>query len=76
METIILELLQKLHPATDISSDARLFDDGVLDSMDIVLLVTSLNQTFDIRIPATEILPDNFNSVRDIAHMIERLTDI
>ena len=76
MEQKIIEILKKMHPDADVAGGIALVDEGVLDSLDIVTLVTELNATFDIRIPALEILPDNFNSAAAIAAMIERLDDV
>lgn len=76
MEQRIVDILKQLHPQTDVAVCERLVDDGVLDSMDIVTLVSELNAAFDVRIPAAEILPDNFNSVRALADMIRRIDDI
>ena len=76
MEQKIIEILNKMHPEADVEHSTSLVDDGVLDSLDIVTLVTELNAAFDIRIPATEILPDRFNSVRDMCEMVRRLDDI
>lgn len=76
MEEKIVEILKKMHPDACLDGSVRLFDDGVLDSLDIVTLVTELNVAFDVRIPATEILPDNFNSVEALADMVRRLDEV
>ena len=52
-----------------------LIDDGVLSSLDIIQLIGALNDEFDISIPATEIVPANFNSVDAMTAMVERLAD-
>lgn len=75
MEEKILEILRQIHPDAPVES-ACLVDDGILDSLDIVTLVTALNAAFDVRIPAVEILPDNFNSVLAIAEMLRRIDDV
>ena len=76
MEQKVIEILKKMHPDADVAGSVRLVDDGILDSLDIVTLVTELNAAVDVRIPAIEILPDNFNSVGAIVAMIERLDDV
>ena len=76
MEQKIIEILKKMHPDADVENSTSLVDDGVLDSLDIVTLVAELNAAFDIRIPATEILPDRFNSVGAMCEMVRRLDDI
>jgi acyl carrier protein len=75
MEEKILEILRQIHPDAPVAGEG-LVDNGILDSLDIVTLVTMLNAAFDVRIPAVEILPDNFNSVAAMAEMIERLDDV
>lgn len=76
MEQKIIEILKKLHPDVDYAAECALVDDGILDSLDIVTLVSELNAAFDITVPATEILPDRFNSVASLCDMIRRLDDI
>ncbi|MBR5616267.1 MAG: acyl carrier protein [Clostridia bacterium] len=76
MQQKIIEILKKMHPTVDFEGEMHLIDDGILDSLDIVTLVTELNAAFDVSIPAVEILPSNFNSVAALAEMIERLDDV
>ena len=71
----LLEILQELHPEVDYSSCDTLVDDGILDSFDIVSLVTEVNDEFDVKIPASEIIPENFNSAEQLWELIERLMD-
>ena len=76
MEQKIIEILEKMHPMVDIKHETALVDEGILDSLDIVTLVTELNAAFDVCIPAVEILPSNFNSVEALATMVKRLDDV
>lgn len=72
----IIEILKNLHPEIDVATCDRLVEDGILDSLDIVTLVTELNGAFGLSIPAVEILPENFNSVEALVEMMERLDDV
>jgi acyl carrier protein len=76
MQQKIIEILQDMHPEADLAHNTRLVDDGILDSMDIVTLITELNAAFEVSIPAMEIVPDNFNSAAAMADMIQRIDDI
>ena len=76
MEHKITDMIKKLHPDVVLTDEVRLVDDGVLASMDIVSLVTEIGVELGIRVPAFEILPDNFNSVKALAAMLERLDDV
>ena len=74
METV-LEILRGLHPEIDFENCDTLIDDKILDSFDIVSIISDLNDEFDITIPADEIIPKNFNSARAIYAMVERLME-
>ena len=71
----LFEILSSLHPDVDFENTVDLIDDGILDSLDIVTLVTEINAEFDVAIPAEEIVPENFNSAEALMELIERLDD-
>ena len=72
----LIELLEELHPEIDYETEEGLVDNGILDSLDIVTLITDINDAFDVSIPAEEILPDNFNSAKALWELIERLDTV
>ena len=74
MKEKIIELLTEIRDDIDVSC-TTLIDDGVLSSLDIIQLIGALNDEFDLSIPATEIVPSNFNSVAAMATMVQRLSD-
>ena len=71
----LLEILRRMHPDVDFEANDDLIGDGVLDSLDIVTLITEINTTFDVSIPAEEVIPENFNSAEAIFAMIQRLDE-
>ena len=71
----LLNILKELHEDVDFEIEENLVDDGILDSLDIVTLITEINDTFDISIPAEEIIPENFNSAAAIWALIEKLDE-
>lgn len=72
----LIEIMQNLHPDIDFETYEGLVDDGILDSLDIVTLITDINDAFDVSIPAEEILPENFNSAEALWELIERLDTV
>ena len=74
METL-LNILNGLHPDVDFASIDDLYDEGVLDSLDMVRLVTEIGMEFDVQIPAEELIPENFQNVNTIMALIERLDE-
>lgn len=71
----ILEILEGLHPEVDFETCKTLIDDKIIDSFDIVTLISDLSEEFDINIPVEEIIPENFNSAKAIHALIERLLE-
>ncbi len=72
----LIEIMQNLHPDVDFETYDGLVDVGILDSLDIVTLITDINDAFDVSIPAEEILPENFNSAKALWELIERLDTV
>ena len=71
----LLEILRGLHEDVDFENTEDLVDEGILDSLDIVTLVTEINDTFDVSVPPEELVPENFNSARAIYELICRLDE-
>lgn len=71
----ILEILQELHEDIDFEAEEKLVDDKILDSFDLVTLVSELGEEFDVNITAKDFVAENFNSVERLTKMIARLQD-
>ena len=69
----LLDILRELHPETDFETEMRLVDGGVLASFDIVMLITRIEEEFDVVIPAKDIVPENFNSAKALFALITRI---
>ena len=71
----LLQILDEIHGGVDDENCTTLVDDGILDSFDIISIITEVSSAFDVQIPANEIVPDNFNSAAALWKLIERLED-
>ncbi|MGI6168009.1 MAG: phosphopantetheine-binding protein [Eubacteriales bacterium] len=71
----LLKILSELHPEVDFEKETALVDDGILDSLDIVTLITEINQEYDVSIPVQEITPENFNSTESIMRLIKKIDE-
>ncbi len=69
----LLEILKDIDPDIDYEIEDHLIDDGLLDSMQVLELVSTLEDEFDIEVTPTELVPDNFNSAESMWDMIQRL---
>ena len=71
----LMEILEEMKPDVDFKTCNTLIDDGILDSFDILNLVSELNDAFDIEITPVDIVPDNFNSAEALWKMVKRLQE-
>lgn len=71
----LLEILEELHPEVDFANCETLIDDKILDSFDIISIISEVNDVFDVTISAEYIIPDNFNSAKALYALIEKLED-
>ncbi len=74
METI-LSILKDLHEDVDFENCTTLIDDEILDSFDIITVITEISNEFDVKIPADRIVPENFNSAAALAALVESLEE-
>lgn len=68
----LLEILKSIRADIDYQNEEKLVDDGILDSFDIISIISELNDAFEIEISAEDILPENFNSVNAIFNLIKK----
>lgn len=71
----LIELLQEIKEDIDFENTTDLIDGGILDSFDILQIISALNDEYDISIPAGEIVPKNFNSAKALYEMVQRLQE-
>ncbi len=71
----VISILEAMDLDADIETCDTLVDDGILESLDVVALISELSESFGIKIPAREIVPENFNSAEAIYEMVRRLLD-
>jgi len=71
----LIELLKGVRDDVDFNECTTLVDEGILDSFDIIEIINVIDEEYDIKIPAIEIVPENFNSAEAILNMIQRLQE-
>lgn len=71
----LLEILEDINPDVDYTTCDTLIDDHLLDSFAILSLISDIEDTFDVTVLPGEIVPANFNSVKAIWAMIQRMQE-
>lgn len=69
----IIAILAELRPDVDFTLAQNLIDDGVLDSFDVVSLVSELCDAFEVSISVDDLTPENFNTPEAMLALVERL---
>ncbi len=69
----ILENLLFSSDGSDLPNDASLLDRGIIDSTGVLEIVLFLESEFGIAIKASEMLPENFDSVNNMVRFVQRL---
>ena len=72
MKTKVEKILNEIRPEFDFSASTNFIENGMLDSFDVVSLVTMLDKEFNISIEGVEIVPMNFNSVESICTLLSK----
>jgi acyl carrier protein len=57
-----------------LSDSASFLEEGVVDSTGVLELVMFVEETFDVTVEDDEIVPENFDSVAQLAEYIHRKT--
>ena len=75
MKEKLLNVLTEIRSDVDFENEKKLIDDGVLDSFDIIQIVTDINENFDVEISVDELLPENFNDIEAMMELITKLQE-
>lgn len=69
----LLEILKGIRPDVDFENETELIDEGILDSFDVVSIISEIDDAFGVQIRINELDPENFNSAEAIWALIQKL---
>lgn len=73
MKEIVLKILSESHPEFDFNSNGiNLIEEGILDSFDIVTLISDFEDQLGISIAGTDVVPENFETVDRIISLLNK----
>lgn len=67
----LMKILTETCPGVDFTAETALIDGGILESLDIVTIVTEIMDVFSVELNVDDLLPENFNSVDAMLQLIE-----
>ena len=68
----LMKILGELHPEVNFGGKERLIEGGLLNSLDMVSLVTDINEQYGISINALDMVRENFETPEEIRALIVR----
>lgn len=71
----LMEILKGIRPDVDFENETSLIDDGILDSFDVVSIISELDNEFGVQVRITELDPENFNSAEAIWNLVQELKE-
>ena len=72
MREQIIKILTDLRPEFDFTANVNFIEEGMLDSFDVINLVSDLDSTFGISIDGVDIVPENFATVDSIVALLKK----
>ena len=75
MKEQLLQILTKAVPGVDFETETALVDDEILESLDIVTIVSEIKDAFEVEISVDDLVPENFNSVEAMLALIQARKD-
>ena len=71
----VIEILESVKPGVDYKNEKSLVDNGILESFDIITIISKLNDECDIEFSVNEVIPENFNSAEALYKTVCRLEE-
>ena len=71
----LLAILNEMNDTIDYESENALIDGEIIDSLDLMELISEMEEAFDLTIEMEDIIPENFNSAEAMWELITRLQD-
>jgi acyl carrier protein len=65
-------ILKGIRPESDFAASRDFIADGLLDSFDVVTLVSTLDKTYGIAIDGVDIVPEHFQNLDTIADLVRK----
>lgn len=68
----VVDILSGIRPEFDFAASQDYLADGMLDSLDMIMLVSELDKAYAIRIEGTDVLPEHFRNLEAIHALLRK----
>ena len=66
----LIAILEEINPDINYEKETALVDGGIFDSLEIMSIVSDMEDCFHIEIDAEDVIAENFNSVQNMLELI------
>ncbi len=70
-----IDLLKDIKDDVDFENCTNLVDGKLIDSFDIIQIVMMIEEEYDVKVSAADIIPINFNSAESLYKLVQKLVD-
>lgn len=70
-----IDLLKDIKDDVDFENCTNLVDGKLIDSFDIIQIVMMIEEEYDVKVSAADIIPINFNSAEALYKLVQKLVD-
>jgi len=71
----LIRILEEVKPDVDYAAETALWDDGIIESLELMQIISELENEFDIEIGMENLLAENFNSAEAMYKLVKELQD-
>lgn len=68
----LIDILKNVNDYIDWQNEKSIFSEGLIDSMELLEIITKIEETFNIEIGIDDITAENFDSIESILKLIEK----
>lgn len=68
----LVKILRDINPDINYEAETKLIDKGLFDSLEVMTIVTEIEERFHVEIDPDEITAENFNSAEMMLKLINK----
>lgn len=68
----VLDIMKNVVKGVDFEEDANFIDEELIDSFDIIELISAIEDEYGIEIAGEDITPENFENIASIEALIDK----
>lgn len=68
----LVKILKDINPDINYETETKLIDNGLFDSLEVMTIVTEIEERFHVEIDPDEVTAENFNSAEMMLKLINK----